>query len=386
MEELRAFWAEEQHHPNSDIDHFLLICRLRSAVISPCALSLWKDGVCCCVLAGRIEQMLVQPRIGYLRMPRLPRRALSFIREGGIGHLGPFEADLLISKIRELLSGGVAELAVFHCLPEGSPFFAGLQSMRRHVLGVSGPRWAEHWEMTLHPRPGFLVEAMKSKHRSWFRKKARDFESAFAGRFAWRWHANTGDVTPLCQQMEQVAARTYQRGLGAGFSDDPENRARLSLFAHQGNLRVMVLEIDRRAAAFWLGVVYRGVFQSEATGYNADLGEHEIGTQIFIRLVDELAKEGVNRLDFGLGDASYKQRFGDRSRRESTVWLFGESARSVALRAYISICRAFDGTLRGIAHKVGLADRLKQAWRRRLANVENPVKTRPKPPTSDHIA
>src|ERR1017187_3792743 len=76
VEELRPFWLKEQSHPNSDLEHFLLVCRLRTEVISPCVLSLWQDGSCRCLLAGRIEHLAIQPRVGYLQMPLMRRRAL----------------------------------------------------------------------------------------------------------------------------------------------------------------------------------------------------------------------------------------------------------------------------------------------------------------------
>lgn len=386
VEQLRSFWIEKQRHPNSDLDHFLLICRLRTEVIGPCVLSLWQNGSCCCVLAGRLEHLAVQPRVGYFKMPRIRGRALSLIYEGAIGQLGPFEADLMSARIKQFLADRDVDVAVFSGLAEGSPMFASIRAMGRRVLGVANPRWAEHRELALQSRPGFLVQAMKSKHRSWARKKTREFESAFAGRIGWRWHAHIDDVAPLCRQMEEVAARTYQRGLDAGFKDDQEHRERLSLFARQGTLRIMILEIDQRPAAFWLGVLYRGTFHSEATGYLADLREHEVGTQIFICLVDELIKEGVVRFDFGLGDAPYKQRFGDRSWRETTVWLFGSTWRGAALRVYLSTCEALDRALRAFVQRIGVADRLKQAWRRRLAGPEKPVKSPPKPPSNGRSA
>ena len=51
------------------------------------------------------------------------------------------------------------------------------------------------------------------------------------------------------------------------------------------------------------------------TGYDPDLREYVPGTLVLFRLVDELIREGVRKFDFGLGDAHYKQRYGDESWR-----------------------------------------------------------------------
>ena len=107
------------------------------------------------------------------------------------------------------------------------------------------------------------------------------------------------DIASLCTRLDGVAGRTYQRGLGAGFFDNEEYRQRFALFARRGQLRVELLEIDGIARAFWFGIVYDGVFHSSETGYDPELREYEVGTLMFIRMSDELAREGVSRLDFG---------------------------------------------------------------------------------------
>jgi hypothetical protein len=367
VEELRAFWTETQKHPNSDLDHFLLVCRLRPEVIGCFVFSLWQQGSCVAVVAGRIGYLELQPRIGYLKLPCVRGRMLTIIHEGVLGQLCSSGASAVVVRIKQLLSDRVVDMASFNGLMEGSPLLDSIRGIGGCTLGAINPHWAEHRELKLASQPGFLVQAMKSKHRSWIRKKTTDLERAAKGKIAWRWHDRIGDVVSLCHQMEAVAARTYQRGLGAGFKDDEEHRERLALFARQGTLRVLLLEVDGQPAAFWYGISYRGVFHSEATGYIAELQEHEVGTQIFLRLIDELVSEGVGRFDFGLGDAHYKQRFGDRSWRETTVRLFGNTWRSQMLRAYVGSCEVVDRTLRSLVQRVGLSDRLKQAWRRRLA-------------------
>lgn len=366
VESLRSFWTELQHHPNSDIDHFLLVCRLRS--LSPCVLSLWDGGACRCIVVGRVEPLAMQPRIGYLKLPSLGVRALTFINEGVIGSMGPIEAEQLGDRVAQLLADQVADLATFNCLREDSTMLAYVNRIKNRRTGVTGLHWAEHRELTLQSQPGFLVTAMKSKHRSWIRKKIRDLESAFPAETRWHWHTKIEEVISLCEQIEKVAARTYQRGLDAGFKNDEEHRSRFSLFARRGVLRIMIFEINHQPAAFWLGVVYNGTFHSEATGYVTELAEYEIGTQIFLRMVDELVREGVHKFDFGLGDAHYKQRFGDFSWRETSIRLFRRDWKMNVLRGYLAPFEMLDRVLRRLVNKFGVVDSIKQIWRRRLAH------------------
>lgn len=166
--------------------------------------------------------------------------------------------------------------------------------------------------------------------------------------------------------MESVARMTYQRGLGVGFVDNEENRQRLALFAHRGQMRVLVLEIHDTPKAYWLGTVYGGVFHSEATGYTTEMAEFEVGTLTFLRLVDELVKEGVTRFDFGLGDAHYKERFADRSWQETRVHVFSRSFKGQLLRGYLEMFGSMDDCARRVFQRFGVFDRIKQAWRAQL--------------------
>lgn len=378
VEELRAFWSRAQHHPNSDLDHFLSACRLIPEVISPWVLSLWQAGACQAVLSGRLERARFQPRLGYLKLPAISGRSLTFIHQGAVGEVGEEEADILVKRAKNLLLQGIADVVVFNLVREGSPLLKSIATEPGSSLGAVSPSWSEHWELKLQDEPGFLVKAMRSKHRSWIRRKEREFETAFSGRVHWRWHTHIEQMPALCEQMETIACKTYQRGLGAGFKNDASHRERLGVFAQRGALRVMILEIDQQPRAFWVGVNYRGDFHSWATGFVPELAEYEVGTQMFLRLVDELIKEGVQRFDFGLGDAYYKKRFGDQSWRETTARMFANSVRGRLLRAYQGSCEATDRRIRTIIDKFGVNDKLKQFWRRQLTHKSEITEIEPR--------
>jgi len=166
--------------------------------------------------------------------------------------------------------------------------------------------------------------------------------------------------------MEAVACNTYQRGMGAGFVNDEITRQRLELFARRSQLRVLLLGLDGVPSAYWLGVVYGETFHAFATGYVPEVTTYEVGTLAFLRMVEELVREGVGRLDFGLGDAYYKERFGDRSWREATVQLFARTPKGRLLRGYIGTTSQIDDCARRLVKRLGILDRVKGMWRARL--------------------
>lgn len=369
LENVRDCWYSWQNHPNSDIDHFKLICRLRQAMVSPHVIVMECDGLPCFLIVARLEQTHFEPSIGYFKPIQIPAKVLTVLYQGLLGKENDEIAEVLIQHLWSLLVSGEVDAVVFHNLSEHSILLRDLLCNGPRWWCEKLPSWSTHWSMEVPKEPGSLLQKLRSKHRSWIRKKQRELESVFPCRISWQWMKTFDDIPGLCKRLEFVAARTYQRGLGAGFSDNEEFRQRLSLFASRGSLRVLILEIQAEVRAFWIGEVYRGVFHSSATGYDPNLREYEPGTLLFIRMVDELAIEGVRHIDFGLGDAFYKSRFGDKSWRETTVRIFAPNAIGLILRSSLGFFGLIDRIGRLLLNYTGGLDHLKTRWRRLIAST-----------------
>ena len=367
LEVVRAYWEKWQNHPNNDFAQFKMVCQLRPEVESPYVTVIQRNGQSQGLLAGRLETTQFAPSIGYLNPIRIPAKVMTILHQGALGQIDDVAAMELVQYLWSLLSSGAADAIQFHFLSEDSPLLNALQLHSSGWFCEKKPRWYIHWDMEIPAEGLFIKNKIGTKHRSGIRRYERELESAFPGKISWRWMSRFDDIPGLCARLEEVAARAYQRGLGTGFMDNEEFRRRFTLFASRRQLRVQLLEIDGRVRAFWFGYLYQGVFHLSETGYDPDLGKYRVGTLIFIRLSDELAKEGVRKLDFGIGDALYKQRFGDRSWREGTVWLFAPTAKGLVLRSSMGLFGAVDKLGRWVTQKFGILDRLKTSWRRRLA-------------------
>lgn len=283
------------------------------------------------------------------------------------GLLGVFDndemSDAVVSCFKDVLTHGQADAVVFHLLAEGHPIWKALAGVKPRPLGLRHQEWAIHRSLDLKPEPGFLVRGMRSKHRSWIKQKEKDLEAAYPGQITWHWLAQNEGLDSLAVETDAVAQAAYQRGLSAGFLRHRLQLERMGLAARRSELRVMLLKIGRLPAAFWLGQIRAGTFYSEATGYRPEFRKHEVGIQMSLRMMDELIRERVRRLDFGLGDAHYKQRFGDDFWREATVQWFAPSLKGRSLRGYVGACASRDRLMRRAASKLSLLDKVKQAWR-----------------------
>ncbi len=367
LETVRDYWQIWQNHPNIDFAHFQLVCGLREEVECPYVTVLEHEGKPYGLLAARLERTYFRLSIAYLNLVQIPSKILTVVYEGLLGDVNEETAQILTQHLLSSLASGEADAVAFHQIAEDSPLYKALMMREPRLLSGKGNAWSTHREMVLCKEPGFQLKKLQSKHRSWIRGREKKLASTFSGKVCWRWVKNFDDIPKLCSQLEEVAAHTYQRGLGVGFRNDEEHRQRFALFAGRGQLRIQLLEIEGKIRAFWIGQVYRNIFHSEATGYDMELSEYEPGTLVLMHMIDELVKEEVLKLDFGLGDALYKQRFGDRSWREKTITVFAPTAKGLFLWFGLGICAVLDRLGRHMAQKTGLLDRVKTIWRQRLA-------------------
>lgn len=365
---VRSFWESAEDHANNDRAHFELICRLRPEVVAPCVTIVTEAGRTCGLVVGRMERTRFAPTIGYLKPISMAATVLVVIHRGVVGQLDAEMAGHCISEMRSLLSTVQADAVEFHHLSEDSPLLAALAASGPQRLWRRLPCWSTHRSMTVPGSGSFMDQRIDPKHRTHFRKRQRCLHADFAGRLSWRWVAHCDDVGALCDALESVARGTYQRGLGVGFVDGPEIRERLVHFAGRDQLRVQLLEIDGTVRAFWLGTVYKGIFHSSETGYDPALRTYEVGSLMFFRLTDALIGEGVRAIDFGLGDAFYKERFGDVGWRETSVWMFAPTFRGIVMRVVLEATLIIDRSARAMTARLGVTDRLKRGWRRAVTD------------------
>jgi hypothetical protein len=367
LDRLQSFWEIAQVHPNADLEHFRLVCEMRPEVIRPHVVVVGAPEQPSALLVCRLEHYQFVPSIGYLRPVKVNGRVLTGLYRGLIGDASEAQATLLIQHLLAFLRAGEADAVYLHHVADTSVLMSAFLSSAPRLWSQKKAVSSEHWTFDLPKQVGEFTQRMRSKRRAWLRRKERELDTQFAGTVVWTWNRSFESIPKLCAELETVACRTYQRGLGAGFHNDEEHRKRFELCASRDQLRLQLLHLNGELQAFWVGVVYKGTFYSWATAYNADIREYEPGNLLFQRMVDELVREGVEKFDFGLGDAFYKQRFGDHSWRETTVRLFAPNAKGMLLRGSLGLSAAVDRIGRRCLEMAGLTGKIKGAWRRRIA-------------------
>lgn len=354
-------------HPNCDIDAYLAHCRAIQSAGVGIIMSVWIDQLLRAVVLCRSETRRHSVKCGYVTIPGVVLKTTTCLYRGIIAPSIDGElCNVIINECDKMLKENKCDVVCFSPIARDSVMWSALGGRRLAFPDDCSIRWAKHRTLTLKDDPQFLVNEMKSKHRSWLRKKEKEFSAACPMGIEWQWCNSECDVNQLFPILESIAARTYQRGLGGGFIDDVATRARLSQFAQRNMLRIFLVKADGRPVAFWLGVVVAKTFYSSSTGVLPEIKEHEVGTSMFLKMIEELVKEGVKEVDFGFGDAQYKERFGDSVFEEAPVILYGRGIKQSVLRCLSYVVVNADQLGDRIVAALGISARIKKFLRRRV--------------------
>jgi hypothetical protein len=369
VEALRPAWAGWPAHRDSDIDFYLMIVRSRPEVLRPHVIGLFRNGQPTAILVGRLEQKRLKIRVGYLSVLSPWVKCLTFVCGALHGDASTDHARRLLREVASCLRQGEADLAVLEFVPLDSVLY----QLALALPGVAhaGPAPQGHSFMTVPDSIDEVYGRMSGQRRWHIRASAKKLRAGAAGVPKVVCYRNPRDLDRLFEDAEQIARKTYQRELGVGFSETPEVRARLSLAAEKGWLRAYVLYLEDRPCAFLIGMIYGDTFLGEYTGYDHEFRHLSPGMVLIMHAIETFCEHAdgdfVRQVDFGPGNAEYKEVLGDRTRPEATIYVFGSSLRGLALKYAWVAAGLVDRSARRLLTAAGLFAKVKSRWRKHLA-------------------
>jgi CelD/BcsL family acetyltransferase involved in cellulose biosynthesis len=375
LEALRPLWeGSSWRRVDADPDFFAAFARGSAHVIRPHVVRLEGegDGPQGLVVA-RLEDANVSVRVGYKTVYR-PRLRLLVVAHGGFA-IGDRE-QLAAEAVRALLGTlrrREADAVLLPALPTESELFRAATSLpsrlaRQHLLTPT-----THWRLVLPPSYDEFLASRSKKTRENVRVYRNRLLREFGDRLGVEVLSSPQDADRLFDELGELAAKTYQSGLGEGFADTEVKRDLIRLGLERGWYRAYVLTLDGQAVAFWPGYAYGGTFFVGTPGYDPHLAVYSIGTYLLLRVIEDLCSDAeVGTLDFGFGDADYKRRFGSESWNEADVMIFAPTLKGVRVSltrtAILTAARGARATL----DRLGLEARLKRRWRRKLQQDRPP--------------
>jgi hypothetical protein len=373
IEQLRPFWAKLSRHPDVDIDFYSLVVAARPDGARPYILVASENGEPRSMLVGRLEKSVISLKIGYYALIRLGVRQLTFLQHGFLGESDAQVAEAIVSHIRLKLKQAIADRALLCNVDISTELYRFATAW---VAGFSNET-THRWRTKLPETVEEFVKRRSRKHRYWLRRIGRVLDAEFPGKIRYVLYRDESDVERFCLAAEKVARSTYQRGLGAGFVSSEENRRRLELAAEKGWLKAYAVFLDEEPLAFWCGRFYQRTMFLDWTGYKPAYRKYELGTVLFLKMVEDLCNCQASEIDYGVGAASYKERFGDHDRVEASVSIYAPSMKGIAAHTVKSIDTFANNSVRALFRKVGLVSKIKKYWRNRLAGATNGRQSEP---------
>jgi hypothetical protein len=370
VEELRSIWEGWQWHPNADIDFYLTIVNARPEILRPHTILVSINGNPKAMMVGRIEDQRLDIKIGYKKIFRPKLRILRIVYGGILGEQSDVTAHIFVSELIEELKKREIGAVVLDNLKVNSVMYQ-LAKTKPGIFCRDHSRIANpHWKMFLTPTYDELLKQMWSNLKYQLKRLeryGRVLNKDFQGKVEFKIRKNVDEIDTISMNAEQIMEKTYQRGIGVGFFDNAENRRRLSLEAEKKWLRTYELCINGRTVAFWIGSKYGNVFHLNFTGYDPDYKKYDPGMVLFLKMIEDCCKNEIREIDFGFGDAFYKQRFGDQKWEEASVTLFAPTFKGVGINLGRLLVNVVSNLAELILRKAKLLGKIKKTWRNHLS-------------------
>ena len=330
IEELRPRWSSWHRHPNSDINYYLRSLRTIPGTLRPHVMAVHRGGVLDCLLVGKLQEGLSP--ISNAGIPLPPARILYFVTEGFLGNRSTENAELLVNLVLHYLRQGRADVAEFNDLPEDSPLYRAASRLPGVLCRDRSPVVRIHRRLVLPATFQEYLRGLSAKERSNVRAHEKLLRNRFPGQV--RVHRFCqGEIDTLIRDVETIAAKSYQRALGTGFTlaDTPT----LRLDAENSSLRAYVLYLQGEPSAFLIATWYKGTSYGRSIGYDPKYRRYSPGQHLLLCFIEDCfdlnGRPQTIAIDPGAGAQHYKRSFTNRETNEYSIAIYAPTAKGIFL-------------------------------------------------------
>jgi hypothetical protein len=332
LEALRAIWNSWPGTRDSDIDFFSSTVRSRGNWCRPHVIVLTRNTRPDAILVGLCEHKKVPFRLSSFTIHEPEVNILEFVYGGLRGSDSEENCAALVREVVRSLDEGDADLVLWEQLDVQSPLYNCVLRLPRFALRDHSRCLDGRWLMKFPKGLDAFFMNLGRSQRSKLSRKYRNVLNHFAGKVQIRCFCSLVDLEPAISDMEAVASKTDKRRVfGFGFFDTPQIREQMVVAAKRGWLRIYILYLEEKPAAFWMGTIYDHCLQADEVGYDPVWGEFSPGIFLFLNILEDLRDEDIKTVDFGWRDIQIRQCFGALRRVEARVHIYAPTLRGIQL-------------------------------------------------------
>ena len=208
--------------------------------------------------------------------------------------------------------------------------FAAEESARLGLLAYF-PYGARPWHLVRFPsQEEEYFSQLKGKVRNDLKRRTKKLSEHCGDQLELVRVDAAEQVDSFVADAARVSHNSWQHeAIGTRVADSGEQRRHLLSLAEGGMLRSYLLRCGERPCAFVLGYQHEDVYHYAEIGYDRDFTNFSPGMVLYYLLVRDLfAHRPPSMLNFGRGDAVYKQRFGNVRREDVSIFLMRKTLRN----------------------------------------------------------
>jgi ribosomal protein S18 acetylase RimI-like enzyme len=361
VDSLGADWERLQWHPNADRAFFSLVARNRPEVTGEYIVAVRCNTKIVSLAACRLEDTAHRIDFGYRTLLKPRVRQLVLVHGGLMGDLSDSACRCLSAGLMRSFETHGVDLISLHGVREDVPLRRILSRGAAVLCRDPFPVTQAHWRVALPASPDQLFSNINAHHRRDLGRLWRGLERKFPSAVKIAVFRSLNDIPAFRGQAANIADKSYLSGMGVGFVDDEERQARLEFWARRGSFLGYILSINDQPCAFWQGTLYRDAYFLEATAFDPEFRRQEVGTLLLARSLEDVCTRlsGIRYVDFGLGDALYKRKFGTDTWLESSSFLYAPTPRGISVNMLRMPIVGADRFSRFLLRRLDLEQRIK---------------------------
>lgn len=374
IENVRSSWESLQWYPYSDINYYVNIISHHQNFISPYIIVIYRNKKAVSLIISRVIKDKYSIKVGYKSLFSVPLKTLEILYGGILGETSDEIQQLVLERIKADFKKRKYDIIKFKYLDIKDGRFLKFTKaddiLIRSLLRVVNP----HWRLRIPESFDEFVSGTSASTKKYIHRYTKRFEKRMSGRFEIKLFTHPSGLETIMIDTEEVASKTYQRALNIGMKNDKKTYNEYYYLLKNNRLNVWILYIDNKPAAFWIGISYKNVFLSSATGFDPQFKTERIGSYLLLQMIKKYCEDKkIEILDFGFGFADYKKNFGNEVFKESSITLYSPSFKGVYLKTIMNFFKLFLIVPKHLMKNVVLVKYLKKKWREKLSQTEDNI-------------
>jgi len=372
IEAIRPIWEQMQAkepYPviNADINTYLSMLKASGDDVKPYVMVLRQNEQPVAMIIGRMAKRQLKLKLGYKTLFRPSLSCLTVVYGGILGQPNSEICSTIIRELMQVLRRGEADIIFFKQLRTHSHIYRAARTVPSLWCRSHFPVLDAHWKAFLPNSYEEFLHSRSKNTRHNIRRYSKKLVCKYSERLSTKCFTEANQIDQLFKDTVEVAEKTYQHGLAAAFVDDIKTRSLINFFVDRKWLIAYLLYIDGKPCAFWNGIRYGKTFFTLTTGYDPAYRNDRLGLFLLVKMFKALClEENVDAINFGFGDAQYKESFCDVSWPEASVYIFAPRLYPVAVNILQSAVTGLSLGLNRLSDKAGFTRWLKRHWRNHL--------------------